>query len=89
MSDLTDLRDHARERSEWQPGPKRAACKVATPFGTSKPADHANCGGYMCGCECHQPTESERRLWLQIAGEIDAYLTPEDDDGPDLFGGGD
>lgn len=81
MSDLTHLRDHARARAEWQPGEKRAACKERTSFGIPKPPDHANCGG--CGCRCHEPTEAERHLWRQIAGEIDTYLAPQ----PDLFGG--
>jgi hypothetical protein len=54
MSDLSDFRDHCRERAGWQPGEPRAACKDRTAFGTPKPADHANCGGYKCGCECHR-----------------------------------
>jgi len=42
------------------------------------------CPGLCAGC---MPV-SERALWLQIADEIDAYLTPEDEgyDGYDLFG---
>lgn len=80
MSDLTRLRDHATERANWQPGDLKAACKDRTSFGTPKPADHANCGG--CGCRCHEPTDAERHLWRQIAGEIDTYLAPQ----PDLFG---
>lgn len=87
MSDLTDLRDHARERADWTPdGPIRMACAQRTAFGTTKPPDHANCGGLRCGCECHRPTDKERHLWKQIATEIDAYLTPIDE-GPGLFGG--
>lgn len=84
MSDLTDLRDHARERANWQPGPRRMACGDHTVFGTPKPPDHANCGGHDCGCDCHRPTTKERQMWTQIADEIDAYLTP-DDEGPGLF----
>ena len=38
------------------------------------------CPGLCGGCG----SDSERALWTQIADEIDAYLTPEDD-GPDLF----
>ena len=83
MSDLTQLRDHARERADWQPGDPKAACKDRTSFGTPKPADHVNCGGGRCGCRCHEPTEAERHLWRQIAGEIEDYLAPQ----PDLFGG--
>lgn len=86
MSELEHLRDHARERLAWQPGPPRIACKDTTIFGSPKPADHANCGGHRCGCECHRPADRERHLWTQIADEIDTYLTPNDD-GPDLFGG--
>ena len=78
MSDLDDLRDHARERLAWQPGDARAACKERTSFGTPKLADHANCGGNRCGCDCHRPTDRERHLWQQIADEIDAYLGDED-----------
>lgn len=72
MSDLTDLRDHARARADWQSGDLRAACKERTAFGTPKAADHANCGG--CGCDCHRPTDRERAMWQQIADEIDGYL---------------
>ena len=72
MSDLTNLRDHARARADWQPGDLRAACRERTSFGTPKPADHANCGG--CGCTCHQPSDYERAMWRQIADEVDAYL---------------
>lgn len=86
MSDLADLRDHARARADWQPGEKRAACKERTAFGMPKPADHANCGGHRCGCDCHRPTMKERVMWQQIADEIDAYLAPPTEE-PDLFGG--
>ncbi|GAB2970136.1 hypothetical protein [Nocardioides montaniterrae] len=80
MSELTDLRDHARARLAWTPDlPMRAACKTYTAFGTPKPADHVNCGG--CGCECHRPTAKEIRLWTQIAEEIDVYLTPAEKEG--------
>lgn len=79
MSDLTDLRDHAQARAAWQPGPLRAACSGKTAFGTPKPPDHANCGGHRCGCRCHQPTDSERRMWARIADEIDTYLGDDDD----------
>lgn len=75
MSELTALRDHARERAGWQRGDLRAACRERTSFGTPKPADHANCGGHRCGCACHEPTEHERVMWRQIADEIDAYLS--------------
>jgi hypothetical protein len=79
MSDLTNLRDHARARLAWTPDlPFRVACRDRTTFGMPKPADHANCGG-NCGCECHEPTAKERRLWTQIADEIDAYLAPDDE----------
>lgn len=83
MSDLTDLRNHARERANWQAGDLRAACRDRTTFGTPKPADHTNCGG--CGCTCHKPSDYERAMWLQIADEIDGYL---DRTSPqvDLFG---
>jgi len=74
MSDLTQLRDHARTIADWQPGEPRAACKDRAIFGTPKPADHANCGGHRCGCKCHRPTDAQRALWRQIADEIDAYL---------------
>ena len=84
MSDLTQLRDHARERATWQPGEPKAACRDRTSFGTPKPPDHANCGGGRCGCRCHEPTEAERHLWRQIAGEIEDYLAGPQ---PDLFGG--
>jgi len=75
MSELTDLRDHARSRALWPDGRTavRVACKTVTTFGREKPADHANCGG-DCACRCHRPTEHERRMWQQIADEIDAYL---------------
>lgn len=80
MSELTDLRDHARERLAWTPDlPMRLACKERTIFGSPKPADHANCGG-NCGCACHEPTAKERRLWTQIADEIDTYLAPDNEE---------
>lgn len=41
-----------------------------------------DCPGLCGGCM----PDTQRRLWQQIANEIDAYLEPEDD-GPDLFGG--
>ncbi|MFJ9387726.1 hypothetical protein ACIRON_02825 [Nocardioides sp. NPDC101246] len=88
MSELTDLRDHARERLEWQPGEARLACKNKTPFGAPKPRDHANCGGHRCGCECHRPTAKELRLWAQIAAEIDACLAPDDEADQDNDGQG-
>lgn len=84
MSDLTDLRDHARERANWQPGPPGVACRERTTFGSPKPPDHEHCGGHNCGCECHRPTAKECQMWTQITDEIDAYLAP-DDDGPRLF----
>lgn len=86
MSELEQLRDHARERLAWNPGPPRAACSERTPLRTPKPPDHVNCGGHRCGCECHRPSDRERHLWTQIANEIDAHLSP-DNEGPDLFGG--
>jgi hypothetical protein len=79
LSELTNLRDHARDRLAWQPGDPRLACRGKTPFGAPKPRDHANCGGHRCGCECHRPTAKELRLWAQIAAEIDAYLDQPDD----------
>ncbi len=81
MNELTVLRDHARAKADWAPGAKRGACQDHTAFGSPKPADHANCGGLRCGCDCHRPTDRERALWTQIADEIDAYLSsPEADD---------
>lgn len=85
MTDLTEFRDHARARADWQPGKRRAACKVTTVFGHPKPADHANCGGHKCGCDCHRPTTREREMWTRLADEVDAHLT-DAEDGPDLFG---
>lgn len=79
MTHLDDLRDHAQERANWQPGDPKAACRDRTAFGTPKPADHANCGGNRCGCDCHRPTDRERHLWQQIADELDAYLGDDDD----------
>lgn len=80
MSELTDMRDHARARLAWTAElPLRAACSPLTPLRSPKPRDHANCGGRQCGCECHRPTAKEIRLWQQIADEIDAYLAPDDD----------
>lgn len=76
MSDLTRFREHCRERAEWQPGEPRAACRDRTVFGTPKPADHANCGGHHCGCDCHAPTDAERALFARLAAEIDDYLDP-------------
>ena len=73
-TDLERFRDHARERADWQPGEPRPACRDRTSFGTPKPPDHVNCGGGRCGCTCHAPTDAERALWVQLAGEIDRYL---------------
>jgi hypothetical protein len=87
VSDLTEFRDHARERGGWQPGELRAACKDLTVFGSPKPADHRNCGGHLCGCDCHRPTDAERVLWVRLADEIDEYLTNDHDDQPLDFGG--
>lgn len=90
MSDLIEFHNHARARADWQPGDKRAACKTTTASGKhSKPADHANCGGHQCGCECHAPSDAERQLWRTLAGEIDAYLS-DDEDQPmfETMGGG-
>jgi hypothetical protein len=84
VSELTTFRDHARARADWQPGTARAACRERTAFGTSKPADHANCGGGDCGCACHQPTDRERAMWKALADEIDDYLSA-DDEGAGLF----
>lgn len=77
-TDLERFRDHARERADWQPGEPKAACRDRTAFGTPKPVDHVNCGGGPCGCSCHAPSDAERRLWEQLATEIDRYLTPDD-----------
>lgn len=85
MNELDRLRDHAQERANWQPGEARAACKERTAFGTPKPADHVNCGGNRCGCDCHRPTDAERHLWRQIAGEIDDYLDGAADDGQEAL----
>lgn len=86
MSDLTAFRDHARARAAWQPGTPRLACAERTAFGTTKPADHANCGGHRCGCDCHRPTDRERAMWVALADEIDAYLAPSAE-AVDLFEG--
>ena len=87
MSDLTEFRDHCRERADWLPGPCRVACREATIFDTPKPADHVNCGGARCGCYCHAPTDRERDLFARLADEIDAYLTTDHDDQPLDLGG--
>lgn len=75
-TDLERFRDHARERADWQTGEPKAARRERTAFGTSKPADHANCGGGTCGCRCHEPTPAERSLWQRLADEVDDYLDP-------------
>jgi len=87
MSELTDFRDHARARADWQPSPGlRAACRDRTEFGTPKRPDHANCGGDRCGCDCHRPTDRERVMWQRLADEIDNYLNPTPaGDEPSLF----
>ena len=88
MSELTEFRDHARERADWRPGEPRLACKDRTIFGHPKQADHANCGGgHKCGCDCHRPTDADRALFARLANEIDAYLSNDDEPGADLFGG--
>jgi hypothetical protein len=86
VSELTRFRDHARERANWTAVDGiRHACRDRTAFGTTKPADHANCGGIDCGCTCHEPTDRERAMWRALADEIDAYLaTPKETE--DLFG---
>ena len=81
MSDLTDFRDHAFDRATWQPGEPKIPCRDRIVFGIPKPADHANCGGGTCGCECHRPTDRERAMWQALVDEIDAYLAPDDDQG--------
>lgn len=88
MSDLTDFRNYARERADWQPGGPRYACHDQTAFGSPKPPDHANCAGASCGCSCHKPTDRERAMWTALADEIDSYLAPaeaEAVDEADLF----
>lgn len=77
MTDLTDFAAHARDRAAWIPGPPRAACRETTVFGTPKAADHANCGGHRCGCDCHRPSDRERAMWTRLADEIDDYLDDE------------
>ncbi|MBA3782855.1 MAG: hypothetical protein H0X12_13515 [Nocardioides sp.] len=85
MSDLTAFRDHCRVRAEWRSGEPRAPCREQTAFGSPKPADHTNCGGYQCGCLCHEPAPRDRALFRRLADEIDAYLAEGDAD-VDLFG---
>ncbi|MFT3871083.1 MAG: hypothetical protein QM714_02775 [Nocardioides sp.] len=80
--ELRALSDHARQRAQWTSAKMaRLACSDRTAFGTPKPPDHANCGDeYGCACECHRPTDRERRLWTQIADELDAYLADEQEE---------
>jgi len=90
MSDLTTLRNHARLQAAWTPSERSQWC--VTFFGL--PVDHERCDGKLgasgitCACDCHPikpgPTESERKLWTQIADEIDTYLAKPDE--PGLFG---
>lgn len=108
MSDLEQLRDHARFMADREHGvncpPQRARpTKTHDHRGekwcgdTGAHDEHTwtgpsrfgsafypewTCLGICAGCL----PDNERRLWAQIADEIDVYLTPPDD-GPDLFGG--
>lgn len=76
MSELTTFAAYCRQRAEWRPGTPRLACRERTIFGTPKPADHANCGGHDCGCDCHAPSDRDRALFRQLADEIDDHLDP-------------
>lgn len=86
MSDLTSLRDHARAMADWthprEGQPERSWCDSLR---GRLDVQHDRCKHPRCGCECHDrddeygPTDRERRLWQQIADEIDAYLAPDDD----------
>jgi len=86
VSDLTATRDHARQMAAKQP-PARPE-KVSRTCAALK---HADCwrDASLCGCGCHDepmPTDAERRLWIQIADEIDAYLGQISEAQTDLFG---
>lgn len=78
MSDLTTLRDHARSRADWRPGDARDYCQSnrwRIVGGERHPEPwHEGCHSDRCGCECHRPTDAERRLWMQIATELDGYF---------------
>lgn len=95
MSDLTQLRDHARamstaqhrigekwvDRCLWrgQQSLNEKALKARAKAGdrfTPEELDELWPLREVCpGCV----TDAERALWKQIADEIDAYLTPDDD----------
>lgn len=80
--DLITLRDHARERANWQPGRAKWPCVqldswFSNPgrwFSNPGPPRHNDCPGQGCGCGCHAVTDAERELWRRLADEIDNYL---------------
>ena len=80
MSDLTDLRDHARRlstadhRDDCEAVWHEATWSGLIPTRREKPNPH--CGGCM--------PEGERLAWGRIAVELEDYLGAGDD-GPGLF----
>lgn len=88
-ADLQTLRDHARARATWAPSAN--LCDACRPISASKAAllrtlqldtpatNHVDCEGRECGCTCRELSDSDRALWTQIADELDAYLTPNDE----------
>ena len=92
MSDLATMRDHARVRAAsahradcqrtkrgHQTGPRRAPCDRDDAHELHEWIYRDltwNCPGICGGCQ----RADQRALWAQIADEIDAYLTREDDE---------
>lgn len=84
MSDLEQFRDHARHMAGPFDGTTKSPPCSGRTFKnrdreTGQPQHRWCPGGLTCRCSCHEPTPADRRLWAQLADEIDRHLTRLDD----------
>lgn len=77
MSDLEQLRDHARHMANLTVPEYHVEQVWLEDRQRYGDREHVTL----------PPTDAERAMWEQIADELDAHLTPADP-GPDLFGTG-
>lgn len=79
MSDLTTFRDHARRLSTAEHGDEcEAVWHEPDLQGSPRPTRREKPNPHCPGCI----TDADRRLWTQLADEIDTYLTTPTDDQP-------
>ena len=69
MSDLTDARDHAQGLAH---GAHRTGCFTRVPH--NHRCRSPRCPGAPHLCDCEPPDTAERRMWQNIADELNAYL---------------